>query len=252
MAKPRKKESGKARSHGFEAASQKSDPHSTFVAYDHTTGQPYLIDKSTGRIALIDLNLPEGKEALKGENGRYRTEIKNECKRLFMAGVKGKEIEERTGVPVKALANWAYNSSGNRDYKKCWMYDREQALKEAKQHNVEIYALIEKNAMDRVTDFLNEKGSKITNTREFVAFTQAIQNLSRSINGNLQANVKEKPANATQVNVYNQVTPLTPEESRSILENDPIRRIAEATTKGQASQVLEDIEAELVIEDDID
>lgn len=208
----------------------------TFVAYDHVSGVPYLVDPSTGVVAPIDLNLPEGKEGLKNESGHYRAEVRNECRRLYMAGVSLTDISERTGVPATSLENWAYQKHNPSKYDSSWAAERKIMLAEARQMNEERYAIVERGALNRVQEYLNSPKSEITNPTEFVIFASGVEKLSKALAAPKAA--ERAPAPMQQLNIN--VNPLTPAEARVILQNDPIKRIAEARTKEQANIVLED------------
>lgn len=204
------------------------------VAYDHTKGLPYLVDTVAGTLAPIPLDLPEGPDALKDPNGQYRAEVRNECKRLYMSGVALTVIHERMGVPMSTLENWTYSKHKPSDYHMSWAAERKRMLEEARSYNASLYATVEKSALDRVNEYIN--GAKINDPEEFSKFTAGLERLMKAVLGRAGG---ERPvaANPTQVNVN--VTPLTPAEARAIIQNDPIRAIANASTKQEAETIID-------------
>lgn len=203
----------------------------TFVAYNHVTGVPHLVDKESRTLAPIPLNLPEGKEALKNESGYYRTEVKQEAKRLYLSGLTLAEIVERLGVPVDTVNNWVYKRDG-------WVQEKRRLIAEARQKNEEVYAAVERQALSRVEEYLKSPLSEIKDAQMFSQFASGVDKLSKAVTP--KATPQERSPSATQVNVN--VTPLTPAEARTFIENDPIKRIAQARTREEASQALVDAE----------
>lgn len=227
---------------GMAKKSKDLPKNETFVAYNHVNGQALLVDKNAGTAAPIDTSLPEGKDSLKNASGRYRTEVKQECHRLYMAGVSLKEIHRRTGVPISALENWAYAKHALDRYEElAWNHSRKLMMQEAKEINIQKYAIVEKKALKRVDEYLER--AHIETPEDFQKIAGGIASLSKALQGTTKA-----PAEKAQTAVTVNVNPLTPAEARRILENDPIKRIAEAQTREEANQVL--VDAEVVERDE--
>ena len=218
---------------------KKGASNDTFIVYEHTTGHPYLIDKETGTMGKVPLNVTkDGVAALKDEHGFYREEVKLECRRLYMAGVRLDTIAERTGVPFHRISAWAYDNGG-RGAPNGWCKQRKEVWAEVKLRNEERYTIIERSALKRVEEYLKSEASRITSPQDFAVFASGLERITKAVVG-----TKATPAvkNPTQINVFANATPLTPEESRRLIENDPIRKLAAAKSEAQVNAIITDVE----------
>ena len=193
------------------------------VVYDHQTGESLLLDKTTNTVTKIIDTQAEGRLALKNADGKYRTEVKLECKRLYFGHVPTKEISRRTGVPEYALNNWIYGRDKTSTDFKCWRLAKRRFMEESREQNLATYVSIEKSALTKIHDYLLDPKQGIANTRQFKEFAEGIAKLLYVPGNNANPSTKE-PSQKTQININTQVVnPLTPEEARDILISDPIR-----------------------------
>lgn len=208
------------------------------IVYEHTTGVAYLLDESTGTIKkALDMSpqqvvstdgeykvtiQPNDRALLKNADGKYRTEVRNECKRLFFQGVSVREISTRTGVNFNALNQWVYGTDRNGSSFKCWTHERKRFVEEGRKANLERYVGVEKDVLSRMQEFLQSKDSKIRSSRELRDFSDSLAKILYVPGGMAQGSAGGN--NKTQINITtNNVVPLTPDEARNILVADPIR-----------------------------
>ena len=201
------------------------DKDNKLVVYDHKTGESLILDKTTNTISKI---LPRDlavQDLLKDADGRYRTEIKMECKRLYFSHVTVPEISERTGVKEHVLSRWIYGYDRNSSDPRCWRVQKRRMLEESREKNLETYVTIEKSALGKIHEYLTNPKTLIANSRQFKEFAEGIAKLLYVPGGSKDSPVREATSK-TQININTQVVnPLTPEEAREILVTDPIRVI---------------------------
>ena len=194
------------------------DPN-LLVAYHHRTGESFLVNPQTGATTPTIKN-EEGlaeRDQLKGPNGQYRPEVKAECKRLYMLGVSIPTIAERMSMGYRAIERWAY------DPKKGWLAERKKRFQKMEEENESLYVKCEQKALERILDFLDSHKAKIQNNRDFREFSQAVTRIIRSPDSDA------KGGGRTQINigVQQNMKPLSLEEAKNIIANDPIKIEAE-------------------------
>lgn len=192
------------------------------VVYDKFKGGAYLLDPATKELTPIELKDGyglSGVDELKTSKGYYRKEVLEECKRLYFSNYTPREIEEKTGVKLTVI----HNRINRTDYaEKPWAVQKKEHYEALNKANQDKYISVERVALERLQEFLESKRSHISDAKEFKEFSEGLSKvLGRGIGQG------SKPTN---INIMNNITPLTPEEARKVLENDPIRVIETTAT----------------------
>ena len=195
---------------------QKVNNIDQLVVYDHITGKPFLVNPDTKAITPLEVGAqgaadPRGLMKLgTNKNSPIRKEIKNEAKRLYLQGLGGTALATRLNLDTNLVNNWiyGYNRKGG------WKQERERYISQLKQENADAYVAVERKVLERLDDFLSSSESKIKNTQEMRAFADVVDKILRPQSGSKAA--------PTNVNILNQITPLTPAETRQIIASDPI------------------------------
>ena len=218
-------------------AATPAHPEHCLVAYNHVTGQPYLVDPVAGTCVAINVSLPEGADALKDERGHYRHEVKMEAKRLYMTGMTRPEVAERMSIPVNTIHKWV--AGVTHDEGIGWAAERRKMLEDVRLRNAEVYGDLERKALGKVEAYLDDPQAQIMTPADFAIFASGVEKLNKSLGTAAKIAEARAAASATQVNVNvgGNTAPLTPTEMRQVLENDPIKRIAQARTREEASVV---------------
>lgn len=211
-----------------------SDPN-VQVVYDHMNGTPYLLNTRTGAIvrALVkkdEYGLPhDDTRLLKDSRGRYRPEVKMACKKLYFDWLSVGEIAERTGVPKHAVSRWVYGDDQNSSEWGCWNNERKRGIQEQREKSSELYIKVERSALAKIYEFMANPENDLKNARQFKDFAEGLAKLLSLPDGpNRDANRSSHNSTSgpgkTQININTQVVqPLTPDEARKILVEDPIR-----------------------------
>lgn len=179
------------------------------IFYD-PTGTPYYVDEASGKVYPIKNTL---KEAMKTPTGKWNKAIRAQARALYFQDYSLTAISAETKVPLSTISKWVYGREEDKSDPKCFYNQKKRVLEELVAQNEARVHSVNQGVLKKMEEYVAAEGVRITNVQEFKAFAESFSKMNSVVD-------KGKDTTAQQTNIYMQ--PYSVEESRSILESDPI------------------------------
>lgn len=180
-------------------------------------GNAYHLDPSTNTLIKIEKDLDAARRT---EDGHFRPEVKRQAFALYVAGDTWWEIANKMGISKHTVRKWAVGVDCTATHPKCFYQKRKRYIEEMLERNTQAVVAVNKGLLGKMKDFVEDERIKVKTTSELKDVADSYAKLNMLDGGK-----------STKVTV-NVPAPMTMEEARSAIQNDPVLVVEAETVDG--------------------